>query len=142
MVGPLPRRIRVSSRAVGERETVYVFVYEDLAEMRRSADAFNGTDNQEAFGVTQCYTDEDMRATCVLVRLAQAHLGTEVIVHEMHHASTALYGAHVGDRIRRRAHLNHCNEPFAHLHSELTGRLVNQLYRYGYLLGQREMSQP
>lgn len=114
---------------------MYVFLYDTVEQMRREADAFNDLEHPDVFGVTQCYIDEDRRAICVLVRLARTHLGTEILVHEMHHASTALYGAHLGERISRRAHLNHHNEPFAHLHSELTSRLVDQLYHCGYLPG-------
>ena len=106
---------------------VYVHVYDTLAGMRAAADAFNGTDNEGALGVTQAWTDEDERAVFVLVRLVEGHLTPEVVAHEMHHAATALYGAHVGDRISRRAHLTHGNEPFAHLFSDLYAHLVERL---------------
>lgn len=56
----------------------------------------------------------------------------EVHSHEMHHAVTALYGAHVPDRLSRRAHLNHYNEPFAYLYSDLLARLVDRLHALGY----------
>ena len=129
------RVIRVSSRALGPRLFVTVKVYDTLAELRQAGEAYNGTPIPEAIGVTQATCSRDGRTTNLTVRLARDHLGTQVVVHEMHHASTAWYGALVGDRVSRRAHLHHFNEPFAHLHSDLTQRLVDRLYAYGYYGG-------
>lgn len=126
------RHVTVASGALGEREEVHVHIYETLSDMRSAAHAFNGSDVSEALGVTQIYSDENDRAAFVVVRIVRDHLGTEIVSHEMHHAATALYGAHVGDRISRRAHLNHHNEPFAHLFSDLLSCLVRRLYRLGY----------
>ena len=104
---------------------MHVHIYETLDEMRAAADAFVGlAENGGAYGVTQAWADEDGRTTDVVVRLARGWLTPEIVAHEMHHAATALYGAHVGDRISRRAHLNHHNEPMAHLFSDFYGRLV------------------
>lgn len=127
-----PRKITVSSRALGPRLSVTVYVYESAEAMRIAANAYNGTQNDDALGVTQCRTDHAGRAGSVLIRLVRGHLGTQIITHEMHHAATAWYGAHVGDRISRQAHLNHYNEPFAHLHSDLTRSLVDRLHELGY----------
>lgn len=126
------QRLRVASRALGERETVYVHVYDTISDMRAAGMAFNGNDQTDALGITQAWTDDNDRTTAVVVRLARGHLGTTVTSHEMHHAATALYGAHVADRPSRRAHLNHWNEPFAHLYSDLYGRLIEHLYSLGY----------
>lgn len=122
-------RIRVASSALGEREVVHVHVYETLAEMQAAGEAWHPDvpDLSGALGVTQACEDNAGRATLVVVRLCVEHLTTEVIAHEMHHAATALYGAHVGDRISRRAHLHHVNEPFAHLYSDLLARLIDHL---------------
>lgn len=125
---------RVGSSALGEREDVYVHLYDTPEEMATAAVAFNGYAEgreQAALGVTQAWTDQDDRTTAVVIRLCREHLGTQVISHEMHHAATALYGAHVGDRISRRAHLNHWNEPFAHLYSDLLRGLVDRLHALG-----------
>jgi hypothetical protein len=124
--------ICVSSRALGPRVSVTVYVYDTVEAMRTAASAYNGTNQDDSLGVTQCRTDENGRVGSVLVRLVRGHLNTQIVVHEMHHASTAWYGAHVGDRVSRRAHLNHYNEPFAHLHSDLTQHLVDRLYELGY----------
>jgi S-adenosylhomocysteine hydrolase len=124
--------IRVSSRALGPRVHVRVCVYDDVHAMRAAADGFNGTTHVDALGVTQATVDRSGRAVAVIVRLAVGHLGTQVVSHEMHHAATALYGAHVGDRPSRAAHLNHFNEPFAHLYSDLLARLVGRLYALGF----------
>lgn len=126
------RTITVSSRALGPRLSVTVKVYDTLDEMRAAGTAYNGTPLDDAVGLTQVSADQTGRAHTVIVRLARGHLGTQVVVHELHHASAALYGATVGDRIASRAHLNHYNEPHAHLHSDLVHRLVDRLYALGY----------
>lgn len=126
------RRLRVTSTALGERESVYVHIYDTLDEMRAAGEAFNGNDQTGARGITQAWTDSNDRAVAVVVRLTRGHLGTTVTSHEIHHAATALYGAHVADRPSRRAHLNHYNEPMAYLFSDLYGRLIEQLHRLGY----------
>lgn len=129
------RRIRVSSRALGPRLWVTVKVYDTAEEMRAAGEAYNGTPVPEAVGLTQAVCDLDGRTTALTVRLVRGRLSTQVVVHEMHHAATAWYGALVGDRVSRVAHLNHHNEPFAHLQSDLTQRLVDRLYAYGYYDG-------
>ena len=126
------REITVSSRALGPRLYVRVCVYDTVTEMRDAAARYNGNDVSEAVGVTQALVDQDRRAGSVTVRLTRERLGATVVSHEMHHAATALYGAHVGDRISRTAHLNHYNEPFTHLFSDLFGGLVRRLYALGY----------
>lgn len=126
------KTIRVSSRALGPRLFVTVKVYDTADEMRRAGQRYNGTYCGDAIGLTQVEVDGTGRASAVTVRLVRGRLGTQIVVHEMHHASASLYGAHVGDRISSHAHLNHYNEPYAHLHSDLTQRLVDRLYELGY----------
>ena len=126
------REIKVSSRALGPRLSVRVCVYDTPKQMQAAATRYNGNDVSEAAALTQALVDQDSRAGAVTVRLSRERLGTTVVAHEMHHAATALYGAHVGDRISRRAHLNHHNEPFAYLFSDLMGGLVQRLYALGY----------
>ena len=130
----MKRLIRLSSRALGHPVRVRVYVYDDIEHMRREADAFNGRHgfNREAIGVTHAWTDRDERARLITVRLWRERLGTEVVVHELHHATTALYGASLPDQIDRREHFNHFNEPFAHLHGQLVAKLVDRLYELGY----------
>lgn len=120
------KRVRVASSALGEREVVYVHVYPDLASMQAAAEAWHPDvpDQSGAYGITQAVASDDGRAQLIVVRLAEGWLTPEIVAHEMHHAATALYGAHVGDRISRRAHLNHHNEPMAWLFSDLYSRLV------------------
>lgn len=127
-----PRQIRVSSRALGPRIYVHVYVYDTVAAMRTAGEAFNGNNQDGALGITQAWVDAGGRAGKVVVRLARGHLGTQIVAHEIHHAATALYGAQVSDRVSRVAHLNHYNEPFAHLYSDLLCRLVDRLYALGY----------
>lgn len=124
--------IRVGSTALGERQYVTVHIYDTLDQMQRAGQRYNGSDTVGVAGLCQALIDNHGRAVDVRVRLARGHLGTRIVSHEMHHAATALYGAAVGDRISRTAHLNHHNEPFAHLYSDLLHRLVDQLYKLGY----------
>jgi len=111
---------------------VTVKVYDTADEMRAAGKRYNGTFSPDALGLTQVEVDETGRATAVTVRLVRGHLGTQVVVHEMHHASSTLYGATVADTVSSHEHLNHYNEPFAHLCSDLTVRLVDRLYALGY----------
>lgn len=124
--------IRLSSRALGRPARVRVYVYDRLDDMREAAERFNGNDNSDALGVTQAYYSADGTHCLPIVRLARGHLGTQIVSHEMHHAATALYGVSVGEHARARTHLNHFNEPFAHLYSDLLRRLVDRLYALGY----------
>ncbi len=131
MTGTL-KRITVSSRALGDQVKVTCYVYDTVDEMRRAATAYNGNDMDDALGVTQARTDQDGRTAGILIRLVRGHLSTQIVVHEMHHAATALYGASLPDSVKRLDHFTHCNEAFAHLQSDLTCRLVDRLYALGY----------
>lgn len=127
------RTITVSARIAGDREAVRVIVYDTRDEMIAAAQRYNGdTFEPDIIGVTQARVDERRRTVGVIIRLWRERLGTRVVSHEMHHAVTALYGAHVPDRLSRRAHLNHYNEPFAYLYSDLLARLVDRLHALGY----------
>lgn len=127
------RTITVSARIAGDRETVRVIVYDTRDEMIAAAQRYNGnTLEPDCIGVTQARVDEHDRTVGAIVRLWREQLGARVVSHEMHHAVTALYGAHVPDRLSRRAHLNHYNEPFAYLYSDLLARLVDRLHALGY----------
>lgn len=128
----MTRLIRVSSRALGPRLGVRVYVYDTPGALRAAASGFNGNDHEDTLGATQAYTDREGRARVVVVRLTSAHLGTQIVSHEMHHAATALYGAHLDDDTPVRHVLTHYNEEFAHLFSDLMHHLVDALYRHGY----------
>lgn len=126
------RTIVVSSRALGPRLRVTVLLYDDLTELRRAANLYNGIDHSDSLGVTQRTEDETGRTVSVLIRMVRGHLGTRIVSHEMHHAATALYGATLPDQIDPRDHLHHANEEFAHFYSDLLHRLVDRLYALGY----------
>jgi hypothetical protein len=127
------RLIRLSSRALGDPCHVRVYVYDDLEHMRRDAVAFTGDqENADAMAVTHRWHDEQGRTSLITMRLWRGCLGTEVVTHEMSHASTALYGATLPDKVDRDEVFTHYNEPFAYLHGELTRRLVDRLYALGY----------
>ena len=129
------RLIRITSHALGVPSRVRVYVYDDPDRMRRDAANFSGDQSNlepSIRGVTHAWTDDQDRAGLVTMRLWRGALGTEVITHEMHHATTALYGATLPDVIDRAEHYTHHNEPHAYLHGEMASRLVNRLYALGY----------
>ena len=126
------RLIRVSSRALGEQRRVIVRVYDTLDEMRAAGSRFNGNPLDNAVGITQAYCDPDGRVTVPIIRLSRGRLGTQIVSHEMHHAAAAIYGSTLPDDAPASDALTHCNEPFAHLFSDLLRRLVDSLYRFGY----------
>lgn len=133
----MKRLIRVTSSALGVPTRLRVYVYDDANQMRRDAAAFAGdlaNLDPRVRGVTQAWTDDTGRAGVVLVRLCREYLDTEVIVHELHHASTALFGATLPDDVARGEVLTHTNEPWAHLHGQLVARLAARLDALGYLV--------
>lgn len=125
------RLIRVSSRATGTRRHVRVYVYDTVQEMRAAGEAFNGNNNDDAWGLTQAYMREG-RITLTVIRLCTESLGAPVVAHECHHAAEAIYGSTLAPQARARTHLSHHNEVFAHLFSDLYGNLNLQLWRHGY----------
>ncbi|GAA2577429.1 hypothetical protein [Microbacterium binotii] len=136
------RLIRVSTRRTGVRETVRVLVYDELAEMRAAAARFTGNDPGEwagVMGVCQTYKVEGVvdgdwvtKRQPLIVRLWRGALGSRVVTHEMSHAATELYGRTVDPEAPVGEHLHNANEVLAHLHSDITYKLVDLLYAYGY----------
>lgn len=123
------KRVTVSSRALGPLLRVDCYVYETSENLRAAGQRWNGARLEgDTLGVCQAVTDDAGRTVSVLIRLARGHLSTHVVSHEMHHAATALYGAHCGDD----PSLTHHNEPFAYPYSDLLGDLVDRLYALGY----------
>ena len=123
------KRIVVSSRALGFRLKVPFYIYDDVEELRGAARRFSGGDDLDGcIGVCQAYVNDE-GVVGVLVRLWREQLGTRVVSHEVHHATTALYGSATRDVDPQ---LHHANEPFAHLFSDILGKLVDRLYALGY----------
>lgn len=124
------RKIVISSRALGFKLKVPFYIYEDAEDLRTAARRFSGGEiEDDCIGVCQAYADEEGNITNVIVRLWRSKLGTQVVSHEVHHATTGLYGSAVRDGD---PHLHHFNEPFAHLFSDILGKLVDRLYALGY----------
>ena len=125
----------VASRFCDDREEIFVCVYPTAEQMIQEAAVFNGTSVEylaDAQGITQTYVDENNRTIAVVVRLAEPYLSLNVVAHEVNHAAMAIYGAHIGERVSRRAHFNHANEKMAYLYGELLERTVRGLRRRGY----------
>lgn len=129
-----PRLIRVSSRALGHRAHVRVYVYDQPEEMRAAASRFStsGDSFDDAAAVTHLLWSEATGRVLPIVRLCRGHLGSEVISHEMMHAAAALYGSTLPPHARARAHFTHYNEPLAYLLGHLVRRLVDALWDHGY----------
>ena len=124
-------RFYVKSAALGDEAVVEVNVYRSRKAMQRAAKVFNGfKPDPDAVGLCQSY-DIDGN-TYPIVRLTHDHLGSSVVSHELHHASTAIYGAHVGKKVKAGKLLHHANEPFAYLYSDLFSMTVDLLHTHGY----------
>lgn len=129
-----PTLIRISSRATGRRRHVRVMIYNTIEEMRDAAHRWSPTEDlSKGGGYCQTYLDDNDRATTVIIRLARTHLTTEIVGHEIHHASTAIYASEcVSDDDKALEHLHHWNETYAYLHSDLESRLTERLWAHGY----------
>ena len=123
--------IRVSSRALGVKRRVIVRVYESLNDMRQAAERFNGNVHTHSGAVTQTYCDTEGRITVPVIRLTPDYLTTEIVGHELHHATCAIYGSTLKDESVADV-LTHHNEPFAHLYSDLLRATTNALYAHGH----------
>lgn len=134
------RLIRVSTRATGKRETVRVWIYDTVEELRESGNRFSpDTDFEDTVGLCQTYERirlvdgewETIRHPLV-VRFIRDRLGSEITTHEMNHAAVELYGRTLPPDTLAAEVLHNANEVLAHLQSDLTARLVNRLYALGY----------
>lgn len=137
------RTIRVSSHALGFKATVTVKVYDTREQMIAAAERFSGADLSGSVAVTQGstrYFEDGTERFLPIIRLHAARLGTEVLSHEMHHATCAIYAATLPEGTDARSILDHTNEPFAYLHGQLLRRLVEALYRHGYYSKTKEVS--
>ena len=106
-----------------------VAVYDTLRGLRWASTKFNhDSENSEAIGVTQLMLYDDPTLVVPVVRLCRNHLGSRVVSHEVHHATSAIYGAFTGSSAPG---LTHYNEPFAHLYSDMFAELVDALYGIG-----------
>lgn len=142
------RRFKVSTRHSGLRRFVTVTVYDEIDDLRREADRYTvwtGTYRegqfQNALGVTQSFEsfvigegDAPPRrgAAGVHIRLWRERLGTSVVTHEVCHAAAAIYGQ---DCLETRGPIHdnmEAEEVFSYLVGDLSARIVNRLYHYGY----------
>lgn len=126
-----PRLIRLSSRAIPDAR-VRIYIYPDLDSMRTAATEFAPGDFTNTAGITQAYIADDKTTCLPIIRLAATHLSVEVVAHELHHATTAIYGASLTPHATAKAHLTHHNEPLAYLYGEWFARLTRKLYDHGY----------
>jgi hypothetical protein len=126
------RTIRLSSRALGEKRRVIVRIYDNPAEMRKSAEKFNGSDHHNSAGITQAYCDSDGRITVPVILLTRGYLSAQIVTHELHHATTAIYAPTLPSDALATDVLTHYNEAFAHLYSDMLRRLIDSLYRFEY----------
>ena len=132
--------IRVSSRALGSRKTVRVYIYDTVEELREAGQRFSpDEDVSDAYGLHQSYRREryddgtwSVKSNPYIVRLWRDLLGSNHTTHEMVHAAQAIYGDTLNGDEPVTEIMNGGNEPFAYLVSDLVMRLVNRLYALGF----------
>lgn len=142
------RRFKVSTRHSGIRRFVTVTVYDEIDDLRREADRYTvwtGTYREgqfeEALGVTQSFESivfgddgEPLRrgAAGVHIRLWRQRLGTSIVTHEVCHAAAAIYAQ---DCLKLHGSVHShtgAEEIFCYLVGDLSARIVDRLYFYGY----------
>jgi hypothetical protein len=142
------QRIRISSRALGRKDIVTVYVYDTVEELRVAGTRWvhgvsSGTEAgnfEDAQGIThyvrRFMVDEDGNESAtrhvVIIRLHRGNLGSSIVTHEIVHAGMALYGTTLPRARRARQEFHAANEPVAYLISDLTKALVERLYALGY----------
>lgn len=135
------RLIRVSSRALGKRKAVRVYIYDTVEELREAASRFApGVDFSEAAGTAQSYQririeangTETTIAAPYIIRLWRERLAAAVVTHELVHIAQQIYGDTLAADTLADEVMHASNEPFAYLVSDLVDRLVDRLYDLGY----------
>lgn len=135
------RLIRVSSRALGRRSTVRVYVYDTVEGLRAAATRFSPeTDFSQAAGTAQSYqriridsdgTEATLKSPYI-VRLWRERLAAAVVTHELVHIAQQIYGDTLAEGVLAEDVMHAGNEPFAYLVSDLVDGLVDRLYDLGY----------
>lgn len=132
--------LELHSEALGEKNTVLVKVYPTLRGMRVASTKFHPDNKKgssaEAVGVCQLIQIKNSHEVVPVIRLTRGHLGPSVVSHEVHHAATGIYGSWLTSQdpnlpLQLALFLNHYNEKFAYLYSDLFGALVSALYCTG-----------
>lgn len=110
---------------------IQVLLYEHQAQMLDAANRYNGNDlDPQCRGVTQLM-QFDSAPSFAIVRLYRDYATPTVVLHELHHAVTALYGETVPSDAPMSDILTHFNEPFAHAYSDVVESVSSWLARLG-----------
>ena len=146
------RTFRVSTRKSGQRRFVTVTVYDEIDDLRRAAKrhsrrtgTYRDGEFEQALGVTHSFQsvliDGDglelrQGPTAAHIRLWRGRLGTSVVTHEVCHAVSGIYQQDCLEELGS-VHENMDNEEvFCYLLGDLSARIVDRLYRYGYYQGE------
>lgn len=112
----------------GVHALVQVIVYPSRWSMLDAAYRFNGAENPaDTSAVTQYM--EIGGEPWPIIRFAAERLTTEIVAHELHHATTCLYARAAEKQGWGIEVLHHANEPFAYLYGHMFTMLTRWLYR-------------
>lgn len=141
------KSFKVSTRHSGERRFVRVSVYPDAGSMRKAAlrhsqrqGYIREDEYSAAHGVTHSIDvlhigadgSERRSPTAAHIRVYDGALGTGVLTHEVTHAALAIYGQ---DCLKGQGPVHEDmpqEEILCYLVGDLTARIVNKLYAFGY----------
>lgn len=132
--------IRVSSRALGQRQFIRVYIYDTIEELRAAGERFSPGENySDAYGLHQSYRREryedgtwSIKSNPYIIRLWRELIGSNHVTHEVVHAAQAIYGDTLNGDEQVTEIMHGGNEPFAYLVSDLCSRLVNRMYALGF----------
>ncbi len=131
-------RFRVATTATGVRRQVWVFVFDDLDELRRSHAAAHGRDYDPDDDVAgSVVIQQGFRwpspdpGPVIVMRLWTGQLTASTIAHEATHVATALYfmDSIAAWDTRARTVLMGAHEPLAYVVGDLTERINDRLHR-------------
>lgn len=138
----------MSTRQSGRRRFVCVTVYDEIEALRTAASRYSKWTGvyregefDAAYGVTHSFRnvpDEEgrikahRRPTAAHIRLCRGYLSAAIVTHEVCHAATAIYEQDCLDEQGSVHDSVNAEETLCYLVGDLSARIVNRLYFYGY----------
>ena len=146
-------KTKLTVRNRTNKSFVYVYVYDDLKQMRKDSDQYDEkigheTDNGNILGISHHYIREkvekdgssERRRDIGIIRLSKKHLATEIVAHELLHAALWNYRVNYGTEREGEGSLenadfgNSCNddeETLCHIYGQMFRDLTRKLYKKG-----------
>lgn len=127
-------RFRVKSTVLGPERVIDVFVYQTRGWMRRVCHEKSGDPHDlAAEAATHAYVSEsDPRDVYARVYLCVPALRVDILAHELHHATLAIYGASLDPQTLATDVLTNHNEDLAYLFSDTFDAVLEALTGGGY----------